>query len=394
MKRQGRWLRRLGVVLAVAAVVAAGAVGVVTKQARLADAPSYGAKPLPVRVTEVQQGRLAVTREYVAVAEAARSARVTARFTATVAEVAVDEGKRVRKGDLLARLEASEVEAERRSLLAEIDSARSERAAEQARVDSLQTSKAYWERELKRVERLAGRDMASRSERERTADRLNEVAGQLAAARRRVEALTAKVASLRARRDQLDARLADYRLTAPFTGTVAARLVDAGDQAAPGKPLVEIHGPGRRLAFQVPQTDAARLRPGQSVAFELGGQKRTRPLDRLHPVLDQARLKRAEVDLPAGLAVTPGTYVPVTVTLERLAAAALVPAAALTDSPEGTPHVFVVRDGRLAARRVKVLGRSGERVAVSGVAPGERVTLSTYLGWTRLAAGREVVVRQ
>jgi RND family efflux transporter MFP subunit len=335
-----------------------------------------------------------VTREYVAVAEPRRTARLAARFTAAVSGVAVDEGDRVQKGDLLVRLDAQELKAERRSLSAEIDSARSDRDAERARVDSLQASKAYWQRELERVKRLAGRDMASRSERERTADRLNEVAGQLAAARRRVEALKAKVASLRARRDQLDARLADHRLTAPFDGTVAARRVDPGDQATPGKVLFEVHGPGRRLAFRVPQTDAGRLAPGQPVHFELDGQGRTRAVDRLHPVLDRARLMRAEVGLPGGLAVTPGRYVPVTVTLERLESAALVPTAALTESPRGSPHVFVVREGRLAARRVTVLARSGERAAVTGVAPGERVTLSTYLGWTRLAAGREVVLRQ
>jgi hypothetical protein len=46
----------------------------------------------------------------------------------------------------------------------------------------------------------------------------------------------------------------------------------------------------------------------------------------------------------------------------------------------------------LAARSVKVLGSSGDEVAVEGVQAGEQVVLSTFLGWAQLASGRKVEV--
>jgi RND family efflux transporter MFP subunit len=66
----------------------------------------------------------------------------------------------------------------------------------------------------------------------------------------------------------------ESRVTAPFAGRVASRLVEAGDLAAPGRPLVTIESAtGRRLVVQVPAgtVAASGLKAGQKLAVRIDG---------------------------------------------------------------------------------------------------------------------------
>ena len=61
---------------------------------------------------------------------------------------------------------------------------------------------------------------------------------------------------------------------------------------------------------------------------------------------------------------------------------------------KGTPRVFVVRDGRLQVRPVTLLGTACELAGVEGVAAGEQVVISSFLGWARLSDSMAVEARQ
>jgi RND family efflux transporter MFP subunit len=66
----------------------------------------------------------------------------------------------------------------------------------------------------------------------------------------------------------------ESRVTAPFAGRVAARLVEAGDLAAPGRPLVTVESAtGRRLVVQVPAgtVAASGLKTGQKLSVRIDG---------------------------------------------------------------------------------------------------------------------------
>jgi len=68
----------------------------------------------------------------------------------------------------------------------------------------------------------------------------------------------------------------------------------------------------------------------------------------------------------------------------------MVPASSLIESPQGEPHVFVVRNGKLEHPVVTVLGRHQDKVAITGIEAGEPVVTSTFLGWANLAGAMNV----
>lgn len=389
--RMGWWGRILAIAV-LAALIGLAVWGVTSRRAELAAAPRYEPEPVAVHTATAESGALERTRRYLAEAEAVRAADVTARVTEKVTGVAVDEGDGVAEGDVLVRLDSAKVAARLDGVAADLDQARAEREAERANRSALAASADYWARELERLRRLRERDVASPSEVDEAADRLNEVRGNREAATQRVAALTARIESLRAKRKELRHQKGDYTLVAPFTGMVTARKVDPGDQATPGKVLVRVAATDRmRLAFGVPRADRPEVSAGREVRFRLRGETRTAEVTRIHPALDEARLARAEVDLPAGVSLPPGSQVRATVALPSLPEATLVPAGALAGG-EDRATVYVVRDGEAQARAVTVRGRRGDRVAVSGVEPGATVITTPYLGWTRLSDGMPVTV--
>ena len=381
---------RLLLLLAVGILLGLAAWGIISRKAEMAAAPRFQPEPVAVHTATARAEELARSRQYLAEAEAVRAAALSARVTERITGIAVDEGDAVAEGDPLVRLDASAVNARLDGVAADLEQARAERAAEEARRDALADSAAYRRKELARLQRLGEGEAVSQSAVDEAADRVNEARGNLAAARQRVKALTARLASLRARQAELRQERADYTLKAPFAGVVTERTVDPGDQAAPGKPLIRISSTEQmRLAFGVPRADRPAVAAGRTVRLELDGGTREATISRIHPALDTARLARAEVDLPAGTALPPGAEVPVTVALPPIEGAALIPADALAGGDE-RPTVYVVRDGKARARPVTVQGRSGGRVAVAGIEPGAAVVTTPYLGWTRLADGMPV----
>jgi len=87
-----------------------------------------------------------------------------------------------------------------------------------------------------------------------------------------------------------------------------------------------------------------------------------------------------------------GQFVSVALTLSTLDAATIVPRSSLVERSGDEPFVYLVDAKHLAVRPVTVLGKEGDRVAVTGVEPGAQVVRYTYMDWARISEGRRVVV--
>jgi RND family efflux transporter MFP subunit len=387
---------RILIILVAVAVVAGGGFALVKhKKQTLAQAPKYGMRPTPVRVASARLGDLRETRDYLAVVEPIRSANVSARLTASVEKVSVDENEPVKVGDILVVLDGRQIEESLGAMKAQIAQAQADLRSNEATVESLAKSAAYWEREAGRDHTLAGKGAIPGAQAEGTADKANEVKGKLEAARQKSFALDHLIESLKRKHSELETQLSYCTICSPFDGLVSRRMVDPGDMAVPGKTLIVIEDRNSlKLSFDVPQQDLPQVREGLGVVYSVAGKEHTAALSHLFPSLNAARMLRAEVYLDGADAagLSSGAYLPLQVVLGNSRNVTLVPAASLVESPGRNPYVFIVQDGHLAARSVSVLESSGDEVAVEGVQAGEQVVLSTFLGWARLASGRKVEV--
>lgn len=281
-----------------------------------------------------------------------RDATLAARVQGTVRSVAVAEGAHVTRGEVLVTLAADELQARA--------------GAAGRRVEAARAHLAQATRDLERTRALEAKEAATRVERERA-----ETAWDLATA-----ALAAARQSARGERT-----VAAYAtLLAPFSGRVVERLVDPGDLAAPGRPLLRLETDGGfRLEVPVEESLSADVALGDSVVVKLDALARvvTAHVGEVEPAADSSsRTVLVKLDLPGDLQLTSGAFGrALLVTGSRRGIVA--PSSAIRRIGGLTTLRVVVGD-RLVTRHVRLGAPQGEGSVeiLSGLQAGDRVALS------------------
>jgi HlyD family secretion protein len=320
---------------------------------------------------------------------------------AQVAEVRVREGDRVRRGDLLARLDDAEARAQ-------VAQARAQLAQAQARFEQVRGTGAkvageglrqadvrvqQAETRLRRVEAQAQGGAASEQELDDARRALDLARSQEQSAAAQALATgeagsdfrlaAAALAQARAQLTLAETRLAQTRLQAPADGVVLARACEPGDVVLAGKPLLLLSADGEtRLSVQPDEKNLALLRAGQKASATADAYP-AEPFDAevtyIAPSVDPTRGTvevRLRVDRPPP-SLRPDMTVSVNVQAGRREGVLFVPAEALRGNGDGA-WVLVVRGGRAERRAVKV-GLRGQGVVEvrEGLSEGEAVVPAT-----------------
>ncbi len=309
----------------------------------LENAPVLSELATAVQVATVRRDTLESVDHILGEVYGADDADIAPQVSGQVLRVLVREGDRVSRGAVLARLDSRELDDAVAEAAANVDAAN---AACTAQIAATARDSVLF------VNRAASQEQWEHSQAARAG-----ATGRLEVARHRL--------------DQVKARLGYAIVRAPFPGFVSARLVDPGDLATPGKPILRmVRQTSVRVRGLVPPELGTRLRPGVPVDLTLGEEHTRASVSRVFPAMQGSHLATFEVDLaraPSGYVA--GATVGVDLHL-RSATGLLVPRDALLEGDAGA-HVFVVhpvRVGRATLRVVPVtiVARSLDEAIVTG----------------------------
>lgn len=292
---------------------------------------------LPVEVARVTSGVIEAAYRGTATLEAEEEATVMARSGGVIEQIFVEEGDRVRAGQVLARLETDKLQLQA--------------AQAKASLDKL-------EQDFKRNESVYQRNIISREAYDRTRFELE---------------------SARAAYDLAQLGLKDSQIKAPFDGTVTLRHIKRGNTLQPNSPAFRVTRMERLQAnLNVPERDIHKLKPGHPVKLSLDawpGKTFAGAILRINPVVDASSgTVKVTALMQAGQAqLKPGMFGRVEILYDRHEQAVLVDKdAVLTEDAQDS--VFVVEDGK-ARRRVIRTGYQDEAHAevLEGLKPGDVV---------------------
>ncbi|WAC72565.1 efflux RND transporter periplasmic adaptor subunit [Roseateles sp. SL47] len=150
---------------------------------------------------------------------ARRAATVSTQITGTLTEVLFEEGDRVQKGQVLARLEDH-------ALRAALDMARASVKSAQANIEAVRAQWLQAQADLRRQDELAASGMTTRQSAEQARTAVNSYAAQLEARRREAEASMAQAAQAQVNFDYTVVR-------APFSGVITAKAAQVGEIVSP-----------------------------------------------------------------------------------------------------------------------------------------------------------------
>jgi len=294
-----------------------------------------------------------------AIIESVHQATVSAQISGQLTRLLVDAGDRVRRGQLLARIDTREVDAQLASAGAQV--AQAEAALAQAQL------------EYDRTRSLVAQGFLSQSA-------LDKANADLKTARAALDAARAGTTQAATGRSFAELR-------APIDGVVTRRLMEPGELAAPGRGVLEIHDPAAlRAVGTIPQFVLPRTARLERAEIELPSvQRRVKAASvTMMPAADPRLLStqiRAELPADAPAGIVPGTAAKVLVPIGR-SQKLVVPAAAVIRRSELTAVYVLGEGGARQLRQVRVGNRvSDDAVEVlAGLSAGERVALDPLRG--------------
>ncbi len=314
---------------------------------------------------------------------ARRRATVSSKVTGKVLEVFVEEGNQVKKNQVLARLDDSQMRASLAVAEAQLETAKRGAAEDEARLREAELT-------LARREQLVKEQVISKSELDTARAEVESLKARIAMAEQQVKVSESLVS-------QRKTDLVDMVVRAPFDGVAISKDAQPGEMISPVSAgggftrsgIATIVDMGSlEIEVDVSESYINRVRSGQPIEAILDAYPDWRIPAHVITTVPTADRQKATVRVRIGFdqldpRILPDMGVKVSFLTERPTAEAnaaprtrlLAPSAAIRQA-EGRSLVFVVHDDRVERRAVKVGAASGDQVeVVSGVTAGERIVV-------------------
>jgi len=310
------------------------------------------------------------------------TALITSKTVAHVHEVAVRAGDVVTAGQVLATLDAKEVEASVRRAQAGVAESYAGHSAATSALAGAKSDAAIARSTLERAKGLLAKGAITQQEFDEIEARAHAAEAREAAAKARMFAASSGIEGARAMLAESRATLDYARIVAPFAGRVIERRIDPGSLASPGNTLLVVEQEGAlRVEAPVDELRGASIAIGDTAIVELEPPRSAvrAVVSEIVPSIDVAsRAFIVKVDLPIDVAgLRPGMFSRVAFRVGRRSPL-VVPSTAVT-SKGALDRVFVI-EGDRAHLRIVTLGepslpREGSpRIEVlSGLDEGEQV---------------------
>jgi len=319
--------------------------------------------------------------------EAFDHADIFARATGYIAERRVDIGSRVKKGELLVRIAAPDLDQQARQAEAQLGQFQAQLAVARADVEQAKANVTLANATDARTSTLAGQGWASKQNADQTRAGMLTATAALTAADAKVKVAEANITAQQATVDRLRTLTTFENVVAPFDGVVTARMVDVGDlvhaDSGGGTPLFSIDSTDvLRVSVQVPQSAAVGIHDGVQARVRIA-QMTDRVFDgtvsRSSVALrSSVRTLDTEVDVknPDGI-LRPGLYVAVTFAVPRTHPRVTVPSEALIFDATGTRVAVVQPDDTVRLRPITIARDLGTRLELrTGLKSGDTVVLN------------------
>ncbi len=355
-------------------MILAGRFLIEKRKKELLSYPTVKERSVPVEFARVREGFLRKRLRYVGRVYPEQFATVSTKLSGVILEVTKREGEEFKKGDILVRIDDSEL---RESIL----SIKREREAKEALLSGFEAqlraaeierenAKKQYERELFLFERGA----VPKESVEKLQNAYKGAEAKVESLKSRIKSLKLSIKALERKEESLRSSLKYTTVRALKDGVVSRVLAYPGTVVLPGKPIMEVFYPqdGMKILVNVP--------PAESEEVVVGGEAKVEGkvegvVSKVYPASEKrGGLFVIEIKLKRGAPFKPYQFVRVEL-LSKAVHGLIVPASAILRLRDGD-FVLVLRERDVKAERVEVLERTEDYCVVSGnIHPGEKVVV-------------------
>jgi RND family efflux transporter MFP subunit len=313
--------------------------------------------------------------------QAVTEAPILARAEGFVKTRYVDIGDRVTAGQLLAEVEAPDLDQQVKQSQAAVVQAQADLERANAALEQGKANESIAKLTATRWDNLVRRGAVSKQENDQYQAQYQAQAANVRALEQAVDAAKGNIVAMQANVGRLTDMQGYLKVRAPFAGVVTLRNVDVGTLVNTGSTMLFRIAQSNllRTYLNVPQSSAADVHVGQMASLatpELPERKFSGAVTRTANALDPASrtlLVEVQVPNPEGK-LLPGMYVETDLHIPRQDPPLLLPSDTLTVRPEGTLVATLDSGNAVRFQRV-VIGRDfGSQIEIlSGLSAGQRV---------------------
>ncbi len=198
------------------------------------------------------------------------------------------------------------------------------------------------------------------------------------------EGVLAELNSLRAQVKEANAKLRKTNIIAPFSGVAGLREISLGSYVNPGTEIVRLVNLSiLKIEFSVPEKYTSTLRSGQTIRVNNSSadEEYEGKIYAIEPKIDletRTITARARIQNPNGR-LKPGAFVTINILLDTYENALQIPSIALIQELEGK-KVFVYQNGKAQAKQVKTGLRTEDKIQITeGLSLGDTVITTNLL---------------
>jgi len=349
-KKNNNWLRR-NIIKTVIILVAIAILTVIMKMpAKKRQAPATEAPPVNVTVmTVTAEPQLADTFDLPAVVEPNRIVTIASEVSGRIERIPLEEGSRVKVGDLLIKLNTDLIRPE------------------------FESAKAQVERDQIEF------------------DRMTNLTKENAATQRDLDNATSQLAISKARLEGIRARLERTSIFAPTSGVLNDLLVEEGEYVDPGNPVAQVVDTDTvKVVVEIPERDVAFFSIGSKAEIIANTKESLAGTITFISELADPRTRSTRMEITLNnerRLLRSGQIVKVCLTRRILKDAVLIPLLAVIPM-EDSKAVYVVNSSQAKRREVELGIFKGDQVQViSGLEPGDKLIIA---GHRFVAPGQKV----
>ncbi len=302
------------------------------------------------KLVPVEKISIPVTESAVGTVRPVHEAAIASKILAKVLEVKLKAGDRVKKDDVLVRLDDADLKARRQQAAAAVAAAKA--ARDHAKTEFERVSQLFNNNAAPKIEFDRGKTALETAEAE-----LNRAEGAL---------------------NDAETVLGYATIRSPMDGTVVDKRVDVGDTVTPGQVLINLYDPTRmQLVASVRESLTHRLKVGQGIEVTIAalGHPCEGRISEIVPQAESAsRSFLVKVTGPCPPGVYAGMFGRLTIPLDDEQILVIPQQAVRT---VGQLKMVDVADGQILRRRSVQLGREldGQMEVLAGLGEGEQVAV-------------------
>jgi len=317
--------------------------------------------------------------EAVGTVDAKTAATIAAKVMGVITRITVKEGDSVKKGDLLVSIEDSRIMAQLSQAKAGLAEAKQAANSAESSLKAAEASARLAETTYKRYKSLLENNSVSRQEFDEVDARHQQASAALNQATSMRDAAKDRILQATAAVEAAESVWQDATITAPYNGTITAKLIENGDLASPGTPLLTIEEAGAlEVRVTLPETYIGHVKNGDPVSVEIpsAGKTITGTIAAMDPAGNvSSRSFQIKATLPEVPGLRTGLFARVIIPV-GVSGMVLIPATAIVQQGQLT-GVFALDKTSIARFRLIRTGRSfADQVEVlSGIKDGDRLVV-------------------